>query len=60
MPVQLKSLKRLTHLGLSSNGIKELPEWIGELTEMKDLELNKNKLKSIPDSIANMENLIEL
>lgn len=25
VPVQLKSLKNLTHLGLSNNGIKELP-----------------------------------
>lgn len=37
VPPQLQSLKKLTHLGLSSNGIKELPEWIGELTLMKDL-----------------------
>lgn len=41
----------------SANEIKELPDNIGELTNLRSLNLNGNKLTKLPNSIIKLTNL---
>ena len=40
-------------LDLSNKDIDELPEEIGELTEIESLDLSFNHIKKLPESITN-------
>eukprot|EP00761_Pharyngomonas_kirbyi_P001845 gb/GECH01001849.1/.p1 GENE.gb/GECH01001849.1/~~gb/GECH01001849.1/.p1 ORF type:complete len:711 (+),score=175.60 gb/GECH01001849.1/:1-2133(+) len=50
----------LKYLDISSNGIKELPDCLGNLSNLQVLIINKNELKSLPGSIDNLKQLEEL
>lgn len=44
-------------LDLSEQNLTELPDWIGNLTNLKSLYLQGNKLSSIPEEIGNLTSL---
>ncbi len=46
-----------TTIELNENQLKELPETIGQLTNLKNILLNKNQLKALPESIVKLTNL---
>lgn len=52
--------KEKSTIPLESDMISVLPESIGNLTNLKELWLKRNKLKSLPDSIGNLTNLENL
>ncbi len=47
-------------LDLAVQGISELPDEIGQLTNLQELDLGSNQLTSLPDSIGQLTNLQEL
>jgi Leucine-rich repeat (LRR) protein len=47
-------------LNLSKNGLKSLPETIGNLAGLETLDLSKNVLDTLPDSIGNLQALKRL
>ncbi|PRQ28914.1 putative P-loop containing nucleoside triphosphate hydrolase, leucine-rich repeat domain, L [Rosa chinensis] len=54
----ISQLKYLRTLNLSCNGIRELPEEVGELIHLRYLDLSENyDLKKLPDSVGNLYNL---
>eukprot|EP00948_MAST-09A_sp_MAST-9A-sp1_P003474 g3474.t1 len=53
-------LKNLQVLSLSNNNLDHLPENIGDLVHLKELNLLKNKLVDLPDSICNLKDLVIL
>ena len=50
---QLTGLQKLILKAFKNN----LPEWIGNLTNLKELYLNENHFENLPDSIGNLVNL---
>lgn len=52
--------KGISELNLFTSGIRELPEEIGELTELKILILRGNYLSTLPKSIGKLSKLEEL
>jgi len=60
-PEEIRELTWLTSLSVTNTGITELPEWIGELKDLKTLNLSgNNKLKKLPVSIADLQQLKNL
>ena len=53
LPVQTESV----HITEQSGWLTELPEDIGQLTNLQELYLWHNNLTSLPDSIAQLHNL---
>ena len=51
---------RSTHLDLYQNQISNLPDSIGNLTDLVSLRLTDNRLTTLPDSIGNLTKLREL
>ena len=47
-------------IDLSHGNLTKLPHWIGELTNLEELNVSYNKLSSIPSSIGNLVNLKKL
>lgn len=47
-------------MGLSKCQLESLPDWIGELSNLKTIFLNDNKLTDLPASIANLSKLENL
>jgi Leucine-rich repeat (LRR) protein len=60
IPVQLKYLKNLEVFDLSFQKYRTLPEWIGELTNLKSLLANSNELSSLPSGLFQLRHLEEL
>lgn len=57
----LSKVTSTTDLKLSYNLLSELPEWIGEsLMKLRYLDLSKNLLTSLPDSLAGLQFLVEI
>lgn len=52
--------RSLTDLSLTSNNLVELPEEIGDLTQLVVLRVDDNQLVSLPDSIGRLAMLEEL
>ena len=60
LPGPLRIL-RLESLKLHYNELTKIPEWIGSMTSLLELDLSMNeKLKSLPDSLNRLCNLEEL
>eukprot|EP01125_Pyxidicula_operculata_P006166 TRINITY_DN214_c0_g1_i1.p1 TRINITY_DN214_c0_g1~~TRINITY_DN214_c0_g1_i1.p1 ORF type:complete len:1338 (-),score=304.60 TRINITY_DN214_c0_g1_i1:220-4233(-) len=51
------SLQKLTKLLLYKNQMTSIPTDIGEMVELKDLDVSFNRLKSIPSSLSKCKNL---
>ncbi len=54
LPRDIKKLKNLTELDISSNNLTKLPESIGNLTNLTDLNIGSNKLTKLPNWIGNL------
>ena len=60
-PEEIRKLKWLTSLTVSCTGIKALPDWIGELVNLRKFDISSNQeIKKLPPSLVNLENLKEL
>jgi len=60
-PQEIRKLTWLTNLSIICTDIKVLPDWIGELGNLKTLNLYLNqKIKKLPRSIANLKQLKKL
>ncbi|KAL5843212.1 hypothetical protein ACOSQ4_009170 [Xanthoceras sorbifolium] len=57
---RIEGWHNLTSLDLSDSGIIELPENLGCLSSLRELNLARNSFESIPASIANLSNLLYL
>ncbi|MFX1258288.1 MAG: leucine-rich repeat domain-containing protein [Promethearchaeota archaeon] len=51
---------KVVGLGLNNRGLSTLPESIGNLSSLKELDLRYNKLTTLPESIGNLSSLKEL
>ncbi|WP_032916663.1 DUF4132 domain-containing protein [Leptospira santarosai] len=58
-PVAITTFSSITYLSLSCN-FTEIPESIGNLKRLTDLNLGKNKLSALPAGIGKLEQLIHL
>lgn len=58
--MQLRNKFDLIHLILSHNKIEKLPEEIGQLTTLRQLDLRSNLLQTVPASIGNLTQLTKL
>ena len=56
----LKKIRSLTDLSLTSNNLANLPEEIGDLTQLIVLRIDDNRLTSLPESIGRLSLLEEL
>lgn len=59
-PLQLLDMRILSGLVIlkaRGNYIEEVPKWIGELKELRQLDLSDNKLKALPGEIAALQKL---
>ena len=52
--------ENVIELGLYSQGLKILPDSIGDLLSLQKLILDKNQLQTLPDSICKLHSLKEL
>ena len=52
--------RSITDLSLTTNNLTELPDAIGDLSQLVVLRIDDNKLVSLPDSIGRLSNLEEL
>jgi len=41
-------------LDLSGENLAELPEWLGQLTQLQTLDVRGNKLSALPKSLGNL------
>ncbi len=51
----MSGLKKLRILTLSGNNLSEIPESIGELTNLEELHLDSNKITQIPEFISKLK-----
>jgi hypothetical protein len=55
-----KEYHTVYHVSLKYMGLRELPNWIGSLTNLQSLDLSDNELTELPDSISSLTNLQSL
>lgn len=60
LPDSVRDLVWLQYLNISFNGPIEIPDWIGELTELGELWLLRNSLEIVPETLGRMRNLRRL
>jgi hypothetical protein len=53
-------LKEWTKLDLSANGLTEVPESLGSLSNLEVLWLHNNQLSAVPESLGRLSNLTQL
>uniref|UniRef100_A0A673ZM93 Leucine-rich repeat protein SHOC-2 n=1 Tax=Salmo trutta TaxID=8032 RepID=A0A673ZM93_SALTR len=46
-------------LQLQQNPLEELPEGVGQLTNVDDIDLSNNQLTAVPDSLGNLNHLLK-
>uniref|UniRef100_A0A0D3HT60 NB-ARC domain-containing protein n=1 Tax=Oryza barthii TaxID=65489 RepID=A0A0D3HT60_9ORYZ len=56
----LESFFRLAYLSISSDGITELPEQIGDLKYLQTLDIRRSGIKKLPPTIGRLQNLARL
>ena len=56
IPEQIKYLL-ITHLKISKTQLNNLPESIGKLSNLIDLDLSQNQLTNLPESMESLSNL---
>ncbi|GAB4327818.1 MAG: hypothetical protein Kow0069_34820 [Promethearchaeota archaeon] len=60
IPVQVRSLDALEWLDVAENDLVLLPQWLGELGNLRSLLLEKNRVEFLPNSIAALRHLTRL
>ena len=61
LPESIKNLSKLEVLSIrSSHSLKELPDWIGDLTNLKKLNITTSEIKTLPKTIGKLHKLEEL
>ncbi|KAL2348828.1 hypothetical protein Fmac_002828 [Flemingia macrophylla] len=61
LPEVLKCIPSLQRLEINDLACSSLPDWLGELTSLRELEIwNCSELRSIPSSIQRLTNLTKL
>jgi len=60
LPKELKNISWLKRLNISFNDLEELPEWLGDLTNIEVLDLRSNKLKRLFKGISNLNKLYSI
>lgn len=56
-PEELRKLRKLCHIDVSKNRIKNIPDWISEFENLATLTANSNALKSIPECVYLLKEL---
>ena len=57
LPESLKCCKRLVRLVLRANDMRELPDWLGDMPSLYDLDVSINNLEKLPESLGNLKKL---
>ncbi|XP_078607381.1 uncharacterized protein LOC144879631 [Branchiostoma floridae x Branchiostoma japonicum] len=57
VPEDIGRLKNLQNLDLQHSGLESLPNCVGELVQLRYLNISTNKFTSVPDSIMNLHNI---
>lgn len=57
IPQRARQLRHLVELRLDGSAIRELPEWLGELSDLRGLDLSNTKIDTLPDSMRNLTKL---
>jgi Leucine-rich repeat (LRR) protein len=57
LPSNIRVLKNVKRLHLSSSALKSLPEEIGELTQLEEISASETNLDTIPNSFIKLTNL---
>ncbi|MFT6923043.1 MAG: leucine-rich repeat protein SHOC2 [Crocinitomicaceae bacterium] len=60
VPEELSKFQNLIHLDLSKNKLRELPNFIGDMSKITILNLEKNKFTSMPNELCRMKNVERL
>ncbi|XP_067932876.1 leucine-rich repeat protein lrrA-like [Watersipora subatra] len=60
IPEVVIKLTSLEVLGLSNNGVRQIPDSLGSLKSLKKLDLNRNPIEVLPESITALGSLQEL
>lgn len=61
IPIGIRNLKStLTHLNLRCCKIKHIPDWIGELANLEELDLGRDRIENLPESIGKLKKLKKL
>jgi hypothetical protein len=57
LPSYFSTFEKLTILAIANLNLKNVPKWLGQLVNLKELHLNGNKLTDLPSSLAQLEHL---
>ena len=60
LPRFFNQLQALTHLNLASNQLSSLPECIGSLKSLANLDLSDNQIRELPKSFSQLQALVYL
>ena len=60
VPETLKDLPALTDVDLSSNPLKEVPQWLAEKKGLKGLSFTRTQITKLPDNLEAWESLQQL
>src|SRR5258706_2984878 len=60
LPICIRYFKKLTYLSINNLQLVSVPNWLGDLLELKDLWLNNNQITDLPSSLAQLEHLEDL
>jgi len=60
LPESIKNLLNLRTLYLGANRLSPLPIWLGDQTQLEELDISANELNSIPEFIGKLQTLLPL
>ncbi len=60
VPMELLFLPQLKDLKLARCQLKELPEWLGQMSHLESLDISQNYFQTLPDNFGNLSNLQHL
>lgn len=60
VPEALRTARKVELVALFANEIRELPKWIGELSELKVIAADRNQIREVPQEICSLNKLVYL